>query len=164
MKPFDVPFSPRDARILRPYPEEVPWDLLLDADPSRERVERYLSDDYTRIAKYDDRVIGVYALARNQPTLFELMNIAVVEGFRGTGLGRWLLGHAIGLAESKGARAVEVGTGNSSFGALKFYQRAGFRIVGVRANYFVENYPEPIVEDCLPCVDMIRLRLELTPE
>ena len=162
--PSGVPFAPRDARILRPYPEELPWDLLLDADPSRERVERYLGDDYTRIAKYDDRVIGVYALARHAPTVFELMNIAVAEEFRGTGLGRWLLGHAIGLAESKGARVVEVGTGNSSFGALKFYQRAGFRIVGVRPNYFVENYPEPIVEDGLTCIDMIRLALELTPE
>ena len=162
--PSGVPFAPRDARILRPYPEELPWDLLLDADPSRERVERYLGDDYTRIAKYDDRVIGVYALARHSPTVFELMNIAVAEEFRGTGLGRWLLGHAIGLAESKGARVVEVGTGNSSFGALKFYQRAGFRIVGVRPNYFVENYPEPIVEDGLTCIDMIRLALELTPE
>ena len=164
MKPFGVPFSPRDARILRPYPEEMPWELLLDADPSRERVESYIGDDYTRIAKYDDRVIGVYALARHESTLFELMNIAVAEDYQRIGLGRWLLGHAIGLAESKGARAVEVGTGNSSFGALKFYQRAGFRVVGVRPNYFVENYPEPIVEDGLPCVDMIRLRLELTPE
>jgi ribosomal protein S18 acetylase RimI-like enzyme len=158
------PFEPRDARILRPYPEEMPWDLLLDADPSRARVESYLSDDYTRIAKYDERVLGVYALARHAPTRFELMNIAVAESHRGTGLGRWLLGHAIGLAESKGARVVEVGTGNSSFDALKFYQRAGFRIVGVWPNYFVENYPEPIVEDGIPCLDMVRLELTLTPE
>jgi len=157
-------FAPRDARILRPYPEELPWELLLDADPSRTRVESYLTDDYTRIAKYDDRVVGVYALARHEPTVFELMNIAVAPDCQGTGLGRWLLGHAIGLAESKGARVVEVGTGNSSFDALRFYQRAGFRIVGVWPNYFLDNYPEPIVEDGLPCVDMIRLRLELTPE
>ena len=158
------PFEPRDARILRPYPEEMPWDLLLDADPSRARVESYLSEDYTRIAKYDERVLGVYALARHAPTRFELMNIAVAEEYRGTGLGRWLLGHAIGLAESKGARVVEVGTGNSSFGQLKFYQRAGFRIIGVWPNYFVENYPEPIVENGIACLDMVRLELTLTPE
>jgi len=164
VKPFGVPFAPRDARILRPYPEEMPWELLLDADPSRARVESYLSDDYTRIAKYADRVIGVYALARHEPTVFELMNIAVAEDYQRIGLGRWLLGHAIGLAESKGARTVEVGTGNSSFDALRFYQRAGFRIVGVWPEYFVRNYPDPIVEDGLPCLDMIRLRLELTPE
>ena len=160
MKPFD----PREARVLRPYPEEIPWELLLDADPSRARVEGYLSDELTRVAKFDDAVIGVYALSRHDATHFELMNIAVVDAYQGTGLGRRLLGHAIGLAESKGARVIDVGTGNSSFGALRFYQRAGFRIVGVVPNHFVDNYAAPIFEDGVQCVDMIRLRLMLTPE
>jgi ribosomal protein S18 acetylase RimI-like enzyme len=157
-------FDPRDARVLRPYPEEVPWELLLDADPSRGRVEAYLSDELTRVAKLEDTVIGVYALKRHDATSFELMNIAVAQSHQGTGLGRRLLGHAIGLAESKGARVIEVGTGNSSFGALRFYQRAGFRIVGVLPNHFIDNYDAPIFEDGIQCVDMIRLRLVLTPE
>jgi ribosomal protein S18 acetylase RimI-like enzyme len=157
-------FDPRDARILRPYPEEMPWSLLLDADPSRTRVESYLSDTLTRIAKRDDDVIGVYALKQMDAITFELMNIAVAEPYQGTGLGRRLLGHSIGLAESNGARVIDVGTGNSSFEALRFYQLAGFRIVGVEPDYFTNNYPEPIVEDGIRCVDMVRLRLELTPE
>jgi ribosomal protein S18 acetylase RimI-like enzyme len=157
-------FDPRDARILRPYPEEMPWDLLLDADPSRTHVESYLSDALTRIAKRDDDVIGVYALKRMDAITFELMNIAVAEPYQGTGLGRRLLGHSIGLAESNGARVIDVGTGNSSFSALRFYQRAGFRIVGVEPDFFTNNYAEPIVEDGIHCVDMIRLRLVLTPE
>jgi len=157
-------FDPREARILRPYPEEVPWDLLLDADPSRARVESYLSDTLTRIAKRDDDVIGVYALKQMDAITFELMNIAVAEAYQGTGLGRRLLGHSIGLAESNGARVIDVGTGNSSFDALRFYQRAGFRVVGVEPDFFTSNYAEPIVEDGIRCVDMIRLRLELTQE
>jgi ribosomal protein S18 acetylase RimI-like enzyme len=158
------PFQPRDARFYRPYPEEMPWDLLLDADPSRARVERYLSDELTRIAKLGDEVVGVYALERHGPVTFELMNIAVRETYQGHGLGRRLLGHAIGLAESKGARVIDVGTGNSSLDALAFYQRAGFRIVGVIPDFFVDNYPEAIVENGIRCVDMVRLRLTLTPE
>jgi ribosomal protein S18 acetylase RimI-like enzyme len=157
-------FDPRDARILRPYPEELPWELLLDADPSRSRIESYLSETLTRIAKRDDDVIGVYALKQMDAITFELMNIAVAEAYQGTGLGRRLLGHSIGLAESNGARVVDVGTGNSSFSALRFYQRAGFRVVGVERDFFTNNYAEPIVEDGIRCVDMIRLRLELTPE
>ena len=157
-------FDPRDARILRPYPEEVPWNLLLDADPSRTRIESYLSDSLTRIAKRDDDVIGVYALKRIDEITFELMNIAVAEVYQGTGLGRRLLGHSIGLAESSGGRVIDVGTGNSSFGALRFYQRAGFRIVGVEPDFFTNNSAEPIVEYGVRCVDMVRLRLVLTPE
>jgi len=133
------PFAPRDVRFFRPYPEEMPWPLLLDADPSRARVEGYLSDEFTRIAKLDGEVVGVYVLGRHDPLTFELMNIAVREDCQRRGLGRRLLGHAIGLAESKGARVIEVGTGNSSFDALAFYQRAGFRIVGVLPDFFVDN-------------------------
>ena len=31
-------------------------------------------------------------------------------------------------------------------------------------NFFTDNYAEPIIEDGIACVDMIRLRLVLTPE
>jgi ribosomal protein S18 acetylase RimI-like enzyme len=142
----------------------MPWDLLLDADPSRERVQSYLDPEWTRVAHDESATLGVYVLARRDAHRFELMNIAVREDCRGTGLGRRLLGHAIGLAEAKGGRIVEVGTGNSSFDALAFYQRAGFRIVGVIRDFFVDNYPEPIVENGIRCRDMVRLELELTPE
>jgi len=158
------PFDPRDVRMLRPYPEELPWEMLLDADPSRTRVAGYLSDELTRVAKLGDAVIGIYALRREDATHFELMNIAVADAYQGTGLGRRLLGHAIGLAESKGARFIDVGTGNSSFDALRFYQRNGFRVVGVVPDYFTDHYDEPIVEYGIRCADMIRLRLVLMPE
>lgn len=157
-------FNPRAAHIVRPYDGEYPWGLLLEADPSRARVEGYLSDELTRIAKVDDDVVAVYALARHAPTRFELMNIAVREDFRGCGLGRRLIGHALGLAETKGARVVEVGTANSSLDNLAFFQRNGFRIVGVEPDFFTRHYPEPIIENGIQARDRVRLRLELTPE
>lgn len=157
-------FNPRAAHIVRPYDGEYPWGLLLEADPSRARVEGYLSDELTRIAKVDDDVVAVYALARHAPTRFELMNIVVREDFRGCGLGRRLIGHALGLAETKGARVVEVGTANSSLDNLAFFQRNGFRIVGVEPDFFTRHYPEPIIENGIQARDRVRLRLELTPE
>ena len=128
----------------------MPWDLLLDADPSRARIESYLTEQLTRIAKHDDAVIGVYVLAAHDATTFELMNIAVAEAYQGTGLGRRLLGHAIGLAESK-ARA-----SSTSAPAIRVSPRCGFISAGLsdrrrRAGITSStNYPEPIVEDGLP--------------
>ena len=148
---------PRDAR-------DVPWDLLLDADPDRALVESYLDFAWTRVMWHEGVALGVYVLKPRDETRFELMNIAVDPRYRRLGIGRWLLGHAIGLAESKGGRTIDVGTGNSSFDALAFYQRAGFRIIGVVPNYFTETYREPIVEDGIPCRDRVLLRLILEPE
>jgi len=155
---------PQELPIVRPRADELPWDLLLEADPSRARIESYLAFDLTRIVRHEGQVLGVYVLVRHDAVRFELMNIAVHADWRRRGLGRWLLGHAIGLAESKGGRVVDVGTGNSSFEALAFYQRAGFRIVGVVPDYFVANYAEPIFENGIRCRDMVRLSLVLEPE
>jgi len=153
-----------ELKVGRPRSDELPWPLLLDADPDRERVARYAVPEWTRVMWHEGVALGVYALARHDATRFELMNIAVDPRHRRFGIGRWLLGHAIGLAESKGGRTIDVGTGNSSFAALAFYQRAGFRIVGVVPNYFTDNYREPIVENGIACRDRIELRLSLEPE
>jgi ribosomal protein S18 acetylase RimI-like enzyme len=150
--------------IARPLADELPWALLLDADPSRARVDDYLNEELTRVAKYEDEIVGVYVMTRVDATTFELMNIAVRGDCRRQGLGRWLIGHALGLAESKGGRRVEVGTGNSSLDNLEFYQRAGFRIVGVIPDFFTDNYDQPIIEDGIVCRDMVRLAFEITPE
>lgn len=157
-------FKPRDAQIVRLPDGETPWELLLEADPSRARVESYLDDELTRVAKVAGEIVAVYVIARLAPTHFELMNVAVAPSYRRSGLGRRVVGHAVGLAESKGARTVDVGTANSSLDNLAFYQHCGFRIVGVEPDFFTEHYPEPIVEDGIEARDRVRLRMELTPE
>ena len=103
-------FTPRDARIFRPYPGEAPWP---DADPT-----------WTRVAKVDDAVIGAYEIERVSALRFRIKALWVDEAFRGKGLGRWLLGHAIGTAESQGGREIEAPSG------VPFYPRYGFRPSG----------------------------------
>ena len=140
--------DPRDLMIGRPGPHEVPWPLLLEAEPFRERIERDLSLEWTRVAKLGDQVFGVYVLVPRGATYFELMNIAVRADVRRCGIGQRLLGHAIGLAETKGGRVIDASAGEASGNALAFFQRAGFRVVADRP----------------PCRDRVRLRLVLTPE
>ena len=161
---MNVAFKPRDAKFVRLNIEHIPWELLLEADPNKAFVEAYISEAFTRVAWFQEKAIGVYALKQLSPISFELMNICVAKEFQGMGMGRRLLGHAIGLAEAKGGREVHLGTGNSSFGALRLYQRMGFRIVDVIPNYYPDNYPKPLVENGIACVDMLRLKMMLTPE
>lgn len=99
-------FRPQDVNIFRPYPDEIPWELLLLADPDESSVYEYADADYMRVAKLDDEAIGVYVVRALSPTVYELCNLAVAPSWRGRGLGRWLLGHAIGIAESKGGREI----------------------------------------------------------
>ena len=116
-------FSARDATIYRPYPDAIPWELLYEADPDEERVASYAELDLMRVAKYHDEVIAAYVIREVGPARFELCNLVVQAEFRHKGLGRWLLGHAIGLAETIGAR--EILLRDKAPGEL--FTRVGFR-------------------------------------
>jgi Acetyltransferase (GNAT) family. len=141
--------------------ENPPMDLLLDADPSRRIVEEYLKRGECYVAEIDGRVIGVYVLLPTRPETVELVNIAVAPEYRNRGIGKQLVLDAIETAKKQGYRIIEVGTGNSSIGPLMLYQKCGFRITGVDIDFFTRHYPEEIMENGIPCRDMIRLALDL---
>lgn len=94
-------FRPRDLHVYRPYRDEVPWDLL-DADLE----DAALDLNYLRVARHAGQLAGGYALRPLGSTRFELLALAVEDGLQHRGIGRWLLGHAIGLAETKGGREI----------------------------------------------------------
>jgi GNAT superfamily N-acetyltransferase len=101
-------FRPTAVQIFRPYADEAPWSLLAESGVDEHDLVARLSRDETRIAKHDGRVVGAYGLRPLTDVRHELVALAVAEGFRRQGLGRWLLGHALGVAESRGAREVAV--------------------------------------------------------
>ncbi len=101
-------FQARDAKIYRPYPDEVPWDLLAAASADEDALRDVLELNLVRVAKHQDRVVGGYGLRPLTPLRYQLVVLVVAEAYRGHGLGRWLLGHAIGLAESRGGREIVV--------------------------------------------------------
>lgn len=115
-------FRARDVRIYRPYPDEVPWDLLAAAGLDEADPTAVLDLDFLRVAKHEGTVAGLYAIRPLQSPRYELVTLIVDERYRRQGLGRWLLGHAIGLAETKGGREIVVRAPASR----RFFARAGF--------------------------------------
>ncbi len=112
--------------IYRPYPDEVPWDLFADAGVAEQVLAEALDPDFTRLAKVGGRSVGGYIIRPRTPTCYELVALTVAAGYRGKGLGRWLLGHAIGLAESRGGREiVTAGTQGEHLLAAVGFEREG---------------------------------------
>lgn len=141
--------------------EDYPWELLLLADPSQTIVEEYCGRGICRIAESEGRTIGIYVLIRTRPETLELVNVSVAEEFQGKGIGKRLVLDSVEKAKELGAKTLEIGTGNSSLSQLALYQKCGFRITGIDADFFIRHYPEPIYENGIRCSDMIRLRLDL---
>lgn len=141
--------------------EEIPYDLLLLADPSIEVINDYIYRGDCYVAYINDNIVGVFVLVRTRPLTLELVNIAVKEVYQGKGIGKRLILNAIEIARKDNTKILEVGTGNSSINQLALYQKCGFRIVNVDRDFFKIHYKEKIIENEIECVDMVRLRMDL---
>lgn len=118
---MSMEFKLRDIEVFRPYSNEIPEDLLLDHFDEF-TAKTGLAAEMVRIAKLGDETLGVYAMDRGDGVTYLLHALAVAPSARKRGLGRWLVGHAIGVAESKGGRHVLV-KGNQGG---RFLRRIGF--------------------------------------
>ena len=136
-------------------------DLLLLADPSVDKIESYLNSGSTYIARLNNQIVGVLVLQVIEKDLIEIKNIAVSPSHQGKGIGRSLLHFASQTAGQKGYRRLRIATGNSSIGQLNLYKASGFVEVEKISNYFIEQYPEPIYENGIQCVDQIILEKPL---
>lgn len=143
---------------IRRINEAYPMDLLLLADPSEELIKQYVERGKCYIGEENGQIVGVFVLLSTRPETVELVNIAVVEQHQGKGFGKALVMDAVNKAKEQGYKVMEVGTGNSSIEQLALYQKCGFRITGVDIDFFTIHYEEKVIENGIPCVDMIRLK------
>lgn len=144
-------------------PEEVPVELLVLADPSEKKVRSYLFRSRCFVASLGGEVVGACAVEPRGPGAYELMSIAVRPEMQGRGIGAALLGGVIDRFREEGADRLEVGTGSFGY-RLAFYQRRGFRVVGVDRDFFVRTYAEPIFEDGIQLRDMLRMAIDYREE
>jgi aminoglycoside 6'-N-acetyltransferase I len=141
--------------------EDIPYTLLLDADPSKECIEKYLIKSEIYVAKLGDEIIGVYVLYPINKEQAEIKNIAVEEKLQGKGVGKLLLEDAFKKAKVKGYKELIIGTGNSSVGQLYLYQKTGFEMAAIKWNFFIDNYPDPLYENGIRVKHMIVLSRKL---
>ncbi|OAJ75313.1 acetyltransferase [Brevibacillus sp. SKDU10] len=141
--------------------EDLPMELLLLADPSERLVKEYVARGQCYIMEQDGRIIGAYVLIPTRPETVELVNVAVDEELHGKGYGKQLVLHAIESARLNHYKTIEIGTGNSSVVQLALYQKCGFRITHIDKDFFIRHYDEPIFENGIQCIDMVRLSQDL---
>jgi ribosomal protein S18 acetylase RimI-like enzyme len=141
-----------------PY-AEAPLELLLEADPSVEKIQGYLPSSRCFVAIVDGKPVGAYVVQPIGPAVYELMSIAVSPDHQQMGIGSKLLEHVVTTVRDMGARRLEVGTGSFGY-QLTWYQRAGFRVFAVARDFFLDNYDEPIYENGIQLKDMLRLAVD----
>jgi ribosomal protein S18 acetylase RimI-like enzyme len=79
------------------------------------------------VALDGDEVIGTCAIMPHGADEFELVKLAVTPSARGRGIGRQLIEACLKLARQRGARRVDLLSSSKLGGAVRLYERAGFR-------------------------------------
>lgn len=136
--------------------------LLLEADPAEEMIMRYLARGRMFVLERDNTpprqaTLGVIVVVELGGGRCEIKNLAVIPEARGQGYGRLLIEHAAGTCAG---RCADLLVGTSEQG-VAFYERCGFSRSHIVKDFFVRNYPEPIIENGRACVDMLYLKRTL---
>lgn len=125
-------------------------DLLLLADPNEKMIERYLYDGEMYVYLDGSEAIAAAVLYPLGDGGCELKNIAVKEALQGKGIGSAFLRNLMSLASERFTYML-VGTTSETEG---FYKSLNFTYSHTIPNFFVDNYPEPIFENGIQCIDM----------
>jgi GNAT superfamily N-acetyltransferase len=134
-------------------------DLFAQADDSAAAVSAYRDLGRVLVARDGAALIGHLQLVTDDSGgAAEVKSVAVREDRQGTGVGRMLLERAVAACREEGRSVLVVATAAADVGALRFYQRLGFRLLRVERDAFTPDAGYPEIEiDGIPLRDRVWL-------
>jgi len=74
-----------------------------------------------------------------------ILNVAVHPQMRQQGIGKRLMQHALAEARAKNVQVITLEVRRSNTAALSLYRGLGFRAIGIRPNYYVDEGEDAVV-------------------
>ena len=150
-KDYEMPRKPR-MQVKKIENKEDYIDLLLEADPSRDMIYKYLNDSDVYALKKEDELISIAVILHIDRKTLELKNIVTRENYRNKGYAKTLLKSLCGNYKQKYDRML-VGVAENN---IPFYVKQGFdKYEKTVKNFFIDNYKEEIKDGDLVCTDLI---------
>jgi len=92
----------------------------------------------------DDELLG-YLIISRYVDAWHVMNIAVEPGHQRRGIATMLMEELFDLTSTDGRRGYTLEVRVSNAGAIKLYERLGFRGRGVRRGYYTDNREDALI-------------------
>ena len=149
-------FKEEKPQVKRIENKEDYMDMLLEADPSKTSIMKYLNDSDVYGLKLNDEIISLAVILHIDNKTLELKNLVTKSEYKNKGYAKRLLKHLCGNYKQKYSKMI-VGTTENN---IPFYVKQGFdKYEKTLKNYFIDNYDEEIkdgiVESAvLPLMDM----------
>jgi ribosomal-protein-alanine N-acetyltransferase len=133
------------------YPEDVPELVKIErvsfSSPWSEASfysEIYNRYSITRVAELQGTAVG-YICVKHIADECHLLNLAVHPNYRRLGIATVLLENVIQELKIDGCRFLYLEVRSSNYAAKKLYERFGFKIVGIRKNYYVSPAEDAVI-------------------
>lgn len=148
---YEIPREPR-MQVKKIENKDDYIDLLLEADPSKDMIHKYLDDSDVYALKKEDELISIAVILQIDRKTLELKNLVTREKYRNKGYAKTLLKSLCGNYKQKYDRML-VGTTENN---IPFYVKQGFdKYEKTIKNFFIDNYDEEIKDGDLICTDLI---------
>ena len=148
---YEIPRKPR-MQVKKIENKEDYIDLLLEADPSKDMIHKYLNNSDVYALKKEDELISIAVILHIDRKTLELKNIVTKENYRNKGYAKTLLKSLYGNYKQKYDRML-VGVAENN---IPFFVKQGFdKYEKTIKNFFVDNYKEEIKDGELTCTDLI---------
>ncbi|MCB1307627.1 MAG: GNAT family N-acetyltransferase [Leptospiraceae bacterium] len=134
--------------------------LMQLADPDMSRILADVRRGECFALFSEEELVAGMVLVTEQAHI-EITQIAVLPYHQNQGWGSRLLLEAEEIARHRGAKTLSVATASTSYAALHCYQKAGFRLVRIVADFFTQVYPTPLFENGLRVQDQLILQKQL---
>lgn len=131
-------------------------DLLLLADPCEEMVDKYLAEGEMYVLYDDEEAVCECVMHEREDGQIELKNLATSPDRQHQGFASALMREMFRLYAGR-YEHMFVGT----CGAESFYESLGFRRAYTDFGFFTRNYPEPVIDNGVQCIDMVYLKKDL---
>ena len=126
-------------------------ELLLEADPSEDMINKYLKDGDLFVLTYKDEVASIAVVLKIDEDVVELKNIVTKSVYRGKGYAKKMIKYLCDNYKQKYNKML-VGTSENN---IPFYVKQGFdKYEKTVKNYFIDNYNEEIWDGDLLLTDM----------
>jgi [ribosomal protein S18]-alanine N-acetyltransferase len=134
MKPEDLDVIVELEKVLF----SQPWDL----ESFEYELEQPYSESYVVVC--DDRIIA-YFMMWSLLDEMHVLNIAVIPEYRRKGIARWLLEMFIEKSQQNHIRIIHLEVRESNDGAIRLYEKIGFKTVGRRRNYYSDPAEDAVL-------------------
>ena len=153
----DIPMDLKTVKEEKPQVKKIEnkeayMDMLLEADPSKASIMKYLNDSDVYGLQLNDEIISLAVILPISNKTLELKNLVTKKEYRNKGYAKRLLRHLCGNYKQKYDKMI-VGTTENN---IPFYVKQGFdKYEKTLKNYFIDNYDEEIKDGNLISTDMI---------